>query len=176
MGNPKRMTDIGHPPPMPTKSSMTVRRGMMAVAIMLGVHEFLDRVGCPARAHGRSARSLSLEPSSLAIPDALRPATMTAGPGHRSSLSHEDRSIRRFRCGRFVRTAAGCGPSAWHDGSVKRPGEADDRDAADADCVHLQQDVVDVVGFSGEVQDGPAGQKFVELLNPPGWGPSRKST
>ncbi len=51
-----------------------------------------------------------------------------------------------------------------HYGAREEAGQNNDGNAADANRVHLQENVVDVVGFSREIQHGPAGQ-FVELLN-----------
>ncbi len=78
-----------HPPTMPTKSEMMVSSGSMtAVAIMRGVTSFW--MGSVPSARMASICSVTfMEPSSLAMPDALRPATISAvstGPSSRTRV------------------------------------------------------------------------------------------
>ena len=104
-----------------------------------------------------------MEPSSLAMPDELR-------PGHHHGRQHGPQFANQ-NDGDELPGAAGLSVLLQaaahlqrHHGAGEEAGQQDDRNAADADRVHLQQDVVDVVGLAEDVPDGPAGQ-FVELLN-----------
>ena len=85
------------PPNMPTKSSITVRHGsMMAVAIMRGVTSFCT--GSVPSARMASICSVTfIEPSSLAMPEELRPATMTdvsTGPSSRTRMMETTVPVR----------------------------------------------------------------------------------
>ena len=85
------------PPNIPTKSAIAVISGSMnAVAIRRGVTSFCT--GSVPSARMASICSVTfIEPSSLAIPDALRPATIKAvstGPSSRTSVS--DTSVPVF--------------------------------------------------------------------------------
>ena len=81
---------IMKPPTMPTKSAMMVSSGSMtAVAIRRGVTSFC--IGSVPSARMASICSVTfMEPSSLAMPVELRPATMMAvstGPSSRTRVS-----------------------------------------------------------------------------------------
>ncbi len=102
-----------------------------------------------------------IEPSSLAIPDALRPATMTAvstGPNSRTRMMETN-----GRSGPSARSLEAAAHLHRHHGAGEKAGEHHDGHAADTDSVHLQHNVVEIVRFSEDVPESPAGE-FIELL------------
>ena len=96
-----------------------------------------------------------MEPSSLAMPEELRPATISAvstGPSSRTRVIDtsvpvlSDLAVLRQRAGHLQR----------HHGAAEEAGQSHDRQAADADGVHLQDDVVAVVRRAEDVAEGAA--------------------
>ncbi len=135
---------------------------MRAVAIMRGVTSFC--IGSVPSARMASICSVTfIEPSSLAMPDELRPATMTAGQ-HRSQFAHQDDRDHSARAARLAVLLQRAAHLQGHHGAGEEAGQQNDRHAAHADDVHLQQNVVDIVGFTEDIPERPAGQ-IEELLN-----------
>ena len=104
-----------------------------------------------------------MEPSSLAMPEELRPATSSAvstGPSSRTRVMEtmlpgaSHLSVLRQRARHLQR----------HDRAAEEAGQDHDGQAADADGVHLQEDVVGIVRPAGDVADGRSGEDK-ELLD-----------
>ncbi len=96
-----------------------------------------------------------MEPSSLAMPEALRPATSSAvstGPSSRTRRDHDDRA-------NLARRSVGA-QRARHlhrdDKAAEEAGEDDDGQAADADDFHLDENVVPIVRRAEDVLERPA--------------------
>ena len=152
------------PPHMPTKSAMMVSSGSMTqVAIRRGVTSFWT--GSVPSARMASICSVTfIEPSSLAMPEALRPATISAGQ-HRSEFAHQgERNERAGLADLPVRAPAPCDICSAITAPPKKPVMPTIVQAADADDVHLHEDVVGVMGRAEDVANGSAGEEK-EVLN-----------
>ena len=100
-----------------------------------------------------------MEPSSLAMPEELRPATMRAvstGPSSRTRVMETSRAgaadlpVLRQRARHLQR----------HHRAAEEAGQDHDGQAADADIVHLQGDIVAVVRPAEDVPQAlPASRK-----------------
>ena len=123
---------------------MIVSSGSMTqVAITRGVTSFCT--GSVPSARMASICSVTfMEPSSLAIPEAFRPAT-SSDDEHRAEFADErdrDDLSRLSSC-------AVCGERARHlqrhDRAAEKAGQNDNRQAADADDVHLHENVAAIM-------------------------------
>ena len=104
-----------------------------------------------------------MEPSSLAMPEALRPATISAvstGPSSRTRVIETSVPVLPT-CPYCARARDICSAMT---APLKNPVSTTIGQAADADRVHLQDDVVAVVGRAEDVPEGPAGEEE-EILN-----------
>ena len=106
-------------------------------------------IGSVPRARMASICSVTfMEPSSLAMPEALRPATMSAvstGPSSRTSVMETSVPVLPD----LAVSGQGLGHLQRHDGAGEEPGDGGDHQAAHADGVHLQNDVVAVMRACG---------------------------
>ena len=125
------------PPAMPTASEMMVRKkSMTMVARMRGVTSFLS--GSVPRARMASICSVTcMEPSSLAMPEALRPETMRPVSTGPSSLIMERLTNSPVTaCGAELGEGGG-GVQSEHAAGEKA-GKDDDGQGADADEIGLR--------------------------------------
>src|SRR5208282_5363204 len=147
------------PPISPSRSAMMVRKNSMkAVAPTRGVTSFL--VGSVPRARMASICSVTIiEPSSLAMPEELRPATISPVMSGPSSVTIPiDTSwpmsvIEPNRCNVLAAFSANRESRQNHDGQ-----------GADADQVRLLQHVAHVSRTAEEVREGLRREQGV-LLN-----------
>ena len=151
-----------NPPIKPTKSAMMVSSGKTtAVAIRRGVTNFW--IGSVPRARIASICSVTfIEPSSLAIPDAFRPATSSelkhwpqfANQRDSNNLTNLARSSVRRQSLRHLHR---------HHGSAEEARKYDNRETADADNIHLQDNVAAVMRAEDNILHRPASQD-IEIL------------
>ena len=113
------------PPHIPTKSAMMVSSGSMTqVATRRGVTSFW--MGSVPSARMASICSVTfMEPSSLAMPEALRPATISAGQ-HRAEFAHQGERHDRAGLADLPVCARARGHLQRHDGAAEEPGDARD--------------------------------------------------
>jgi hypothetical protein len=93
-----------------------------------------------------------MDPSSLAIPEALRPATsseLKTGPGRAVLIQ-------------------GTGHLQSHDGSAEKAGQDHNREAAYPDYVHLAQNVAGIMRSADDVPERPPAQENEILKNKDG--------
>ena len=128
------------PPIRPTKSETAVSSGsIVTVAITRGVMSL--RIGSVPSARIASTCSVTtIEPSSDAMPEALRPATSSAvmvGP-KLADQSERDRIAGERRFAEALELRGGLQHQHTAD---EKPGEHDDRQRSDADQIHLLERV-----------------------------------
>ncbi len=145
------MKTVTRPPPtMPHASATMVRKKSMVMdAEMRGVTSL--RIGSTPRARMASICSVTtMEPSSLAIEEALRPETMTpvsTGPSSRIMVSETNWPVTAV-APKAESVAADCSASTP---PVEKPGEHHDRQRSDADDVGLDQEL------------GPVNRRAIEV-------------